>query len=188
MLVVASPVLAEQEETFSHKGQFTVNLQAGLGYRGIFPYDEEYCGDLASDGGNKSNCLGASPFAIDVALGFGVFDKLELFLEMRIGLAKDFGPSPNAEGPRVFAIAPGLKGYIAEVGATRFFATLQLPLDFTDYQNPEGSDIGIKNINGFQLDLHNTLGIYGYFGEIVSWKRWLRFEVEGGLGVQARFP
>ena len=195
-VVLAAPANAQdsvssalEEDTFSHKGQVTVNVQGGMGFRALFPYDEEFCGELKDDGSgeNKPNCLDRSPFALDIAVGFGLFDKLELFLQAKIGLEKDIGENTMATGPHIFELAPGIRGYIAELGTTRFFSTLQFSLDLTDY-HIDGADHGIRNTNGFQLDLHKTFGIYLYFGEIVSWRRWLRFEVEAGVGVQARFP
>src|SRR5688572_19127111 len=133
-----SPAAAEEErrraEGFSHKGQVGVHLSGGIGYRGIFTYDEEYCGELKDDGGNRSPCLGRSPFALDVGLGYGIASTLELFVEMRFGLEKDFGPAPNMSGPRALAFSPGIKLYLGDLGpTTKFFSTLQLPIDFTDH-------------------------------------------------------
>src|SRR5262245_2808157 len=106
------------EQEFDHKGQFDVNLQFGLGYRGIFTYDEEFCGDIEDDGTgeNRTNCLGRSPFALDIAFGYGLLDKLEVFLQARIGIEEDFGETLGAGGPRLFAVSPGIRGYIAEFG------------------------------------------------------------------------
>ena len=188
-----SPTATEEERAraagFSHKGQVGVHIAGGIGYRGIFTYDEEYCGELKDDGGNRSPCLGRSPFGLDVGLGYGVARTLELFVEMRFGLEKDFGPAPNMSGPRPRAFSPGIKLYLGDLGpTTKFFSTLQLPIDFTDHEQLDKNDFGIRNINGLQLDVHHTFGIFLYFGEQVSWRRWLRFEVEGGLGAQVRFP
>ena len=184
------PAAADDKPRFNHKGQFTVNIQGGAGYRALFPYDKEYCGDVESDGsGNKPNCLGRSPFALDFGFGYAVFDRFEVFTEIRIGLERDFGRNNgDGGGPRIFVISPGIRGYIGEWGDSRFFSTVQLAIDVADYDQYGESDLGVRNINGYQLDLHDTIGIYAYFGEDVSWKRWLRFEVEAGLGVQARFP
>lgn len=193
-LLFASSALAESksvldEDTFSHKGQIGINIQGGMGFRALFPYDEEFCGELKGDGTgeNKPNCLARSPFGIDFHLGYGVLDTLELFAQARIGLERDIGANTMSEGPRIFELAPGIRGYIGEVGSSRFFSTLQFSLDLTDY-HIDGADYGVRNTNGFQLDLHKTFGIYLYFGEVVSWRRWLRFEVEAGVGLQARFP
>ncbi len=196
-LLVAGPAVGQQAEPasksatperVSHFGKFAFNLQGGIGYRGLFTYDAEYCGQT-KDGANEANCLSRSPFAVDLAAGYGVHDKIELFLELRLGLERDFGFSDaDSDGPRPLALSPGIRGYIAEIGETRFFSTVQLLMDFTDYAHSDGSDLGVRNINGFQFDVHNNVGLYLFFGEVVSWKRWLQFGVEAGLGVQARVP
>lgn len=193
-LAGADPATATWEDRrrasgFSHKGQVGLHIASGAGYRGIFPYDEEYCGQLKDDGGNRSPCLGRSPLALDVGLAFGVARTLELFVEMRFGLERDFGPAPGMDGPRARAFSPGIKLYLGDLGpTTKFFSTLQLPIDFTDHDQLDKNDFGIRNVNGLQLDVHHTFGLFLYFGEQVSWRRWLRFEVEGGLGAQVRFP
>lgn len=173
---------------FSHKGQVGVHLQGGIGYRGLFPYDGEYCGQLKDDGGNKANCVSRRPFVLDLGVGYGVTRSLELFAELRVGLESDFGVRPGQDGPRAVVLSPGIKVYIAEVGATQFFSTLQLPIDFTDYEQIDKNDFGVRNINGLQLDLHKTFGVFLFFGETVTWRRWLGFEVEAGFGAQVRFP
>lgn len=180
----------DQEPDVSHKNQFGLHLQGVLGYRAIVTYDEEYCGDLKQDdgGGNSAACYGRSPFGLDIGLAYGVLDALEVLLEMRVGLERDIGPAPNMDGPRMFALAPGVKAYLGRIGEMAFFSTLQLPIDFTSFDQVDKNDFGIRNVNGLQLDLHRTFGVYVMFGEEVSWRRWLRFELEAGLGAQARFP
>lgn len=173
---------------FSHKGQVGLHLQGVIGYRSIVTYDEEYCGTLKDGGGNSSTCYGRSPFVLDVGLAYGVLGRLELLLEMRLGLERDIGPTENQDGPRAFALAPGVKAYLGSFGEMAFFSTLQLPIDFTSFDQVDKNDFGIRNVNGLQLDLHRTFGVYVLFGEEVSFRRWLRFEIEAGLGVQARFP
>lgn len=174
---------------FNHKGQIGLHLQGGVGYRGIFPYDEEFCGELKDDGGNRSPCLDRSPFTLDIGLGYGVARMVELFLEISVGLEKDVGVAPGDEGPHGVALSPGIKAYLGELGhTTRFFSTLQLPIDFTSFDQVDKNDLGIRNINGVQIDLHRTFGLYVFFGEQVSWRRWLRFEINAGLGAQVRFP
>ena len=178
----------EDEPAFSHKGQVGLHLQGVLGYRSIVTYDEEFCGELKDGGANRSTCYGRSPFVLDVGLAYGVFSMLEVMLEMRLGLEKDIGATPNQDGPRTFALAPGVKAYLGRFGEMAFFSTLQLPIDFTSFDQVDKNDFGVRNINGLQLDLHRTFGVYVLFGEEVSFRRWLRFEIEAGLGVQARFP
>jgi hypothetical protein len=176
------------EPAFTHKGQVGLHLQGVMGYRSIVTYDEEFCGDLKDGGGNRSTCYGRSPFGFDIGLGYGVLSMLEVFLEMRLGVERDIGPNPNMDGPRMVALAPGVKAYLGRIGEMAFFSTLQFPIDFTSFDQVDKNDFGLRNVNGLQLDLHRTFGLYVMFGEEVSWRRWLRFEIEAGLGVQARFP
>jgi hypothetical protein len=178
----------EDEPAFTHKGQVELHLQGVMGYRSILTYDEEFCGDLKDNGENRSTCYGRSPFGFDVGLGYGVLSMLEVFLEMRLGVERDIGLSPNMDGPRMVALAPGVKAYLGRIGEMAFFSTLQFPIDFTSFDQVDKNDFGVRNVNGLQLDLHRTFGIYVMFGEEVSWRRWLRFEIEAGLGIQARFP
>src|SRR5262245_7448305 len=74
-------VAADVEPNFSHKHQFGIHVQGGVGYRGVFPYNEEYCGELQDDGSTKSSCLGRNPFQLDVGLSYGLTDRLELIAE-----------------------------------------------------------------------------------------------------------
>lgn len=173
---------ATEGRTISHAGQVGVHLALGTGYRVVAPYDDEFCGSV------DEVCLGRSPVSLDLGLAYGVSQKLELLLEMRIGLERDFGTSPAADGPRLRSYAPGIKVYISDVGVTKFFSTFQLVVDTTGYPQAGETDFAIKQTNGLQLDVHETVGLFFFFGEVVGWDRWLRFEMEGGIGLQARFP
>lgn len=173
---------------YSHKGQFGVSAQVGTGYRIIFPYNKEYCGQLNDNGENKANCLGRSPAALDLALTYGVTRGLELMLEFRFGLESDFGITEGDSGPKPFAVHPGIRLYIDDAGQTKFFSAVAAAFDLTSYDQADTTDIGIRNTNGLQFDLHKTVGIYFFFGETIGFSRWLRFELDGGLGIQARFP
>lgn len=196
-VALAAPAVASaddrgstEKDGLSHKGQFGVSLGLGSGYRGILPYDEgEFCGDRNDMGANDDLCIGRTPFSVDIGLSYGVNRKLEVFLEMRVGLESDFGTNPSADdGPKVRMFAPGVKLYIRDVGVTKFFSTLQFVLDTTGYTTNDSSDYGIKQTNGLQFDVHKTAGVYFFFGEMVTWERWLRFQMDLGMGIQARFP
>ena len=52
----------------------------------------------------------------------------------------------------------------------------------------EGTDFALRNVNGILLDIHRNYGMYLHFGETIGFVRWLRFEIDGGVGVQVRFP
>lgn len=171
-------------EDLTHEGQLGLNLQVSTGYRGIFPYDGEYCGVA----GNNEACVERAPVVLDIGVSYGVTRSLELLLELTVGLEREFGSGPGLTGPRTRVYSPGLRYYFSETGQLRFFSTLQLAIDATDFAQASGVDYAIKNINGLQLDVQRAVGLYAFFGETVSWTRWLRFEMVAGLGVQARFP
>ena len=50
------------------------------------------------------------------------------------------------------------------------------------------NDFGVRNSNGFMFEVMRNLGFYIQFGETIGFVRWLRFEIDGGVGVQARIP
>jgi hypothetical protein len=170
---------------YSHKHQLGLHAQPGLGFRLLLPYnDHEYCGQ------DKRVCSGRSPATMDVGLSFGVSRSVEILFELRLGLENDFQVG-NSAGPKPFALAPGIKVYVDDEGSSKFFSTLQLNLDSTDYTASgvkEGLDIGVRNANGLLIDLHPTFGLYLFIGETLGVVRWLRLELDAGIGLQARFP
>jgi hypothetical protein len=191
----ASTAAAEEFDhtvQYTHKGQFGLSAQGGLGFRFIAPYDEEYCGQISNDGtgDNKAVCSGLSPITLDLGASYGVSRSLELLLEVRLGLERDFAASEVSadEGPRQIAFAPGLKIYIRDAGLTKFFSSLQVVIDTTDYEQVGGTDFGIRNVNGLQFDFHRTTGVYFYVGETLAFSRWFRFEMDAGVGIQLRVP
>ena len=64
------------------------------------------------------------------------------------------------------------------------------PTDTTVENNPtlKSYDLGVRNSNGLMIEVMRNLGFYAQFGETIGFVRWLRFEIDFGLGVQARFP
>jgi hypothetical protein len=179
-----------------HKGQFGLAMQFSVGMRGILPYNEEYCGERAENGEGTNFadfCFERSPIPIDLLFSYGLNANVELLLEMRFGLERDFGGTPSeTSGPRPRMYAPGVKAYFSESGKSRLFSTLQVMFDTTGYTTPAGEEIGldwgVRNVNGLQFDLQRAIGIYFFLGELVTWDRWLSVQVEAGLGIQGRFP
>ncbi len=188
---VVSPGFAEELDGTSYKasnkGQFGVHARVGTGYRGIFRYNDEFCGQTGED-----LCLGRSPFALDFGLSYRVLQRLDLLMEMRVGLESDFGRTESEDGNRIRAYAPGVKVYFSDAGTLKFFSTLQLVIDTTNYpqvgQAVAGTDYGFKTVSGLQIDPHQTIGVFFFFSAEAGFKRWLRLQMEGGLGIQARFP
>jgi hypothetical protein len=177
--------------SYSHRHQVGVHAQLGGGYRVLAMYEGDqdvgFCGQAG-----KNVCTGTSPVFLEVGLSFGVSRSVELLADFRLGLQEDFRPGGSgADAPRAIAFQPGLKIYIDDEGSLKFFSTLQLTFDFTDFSAngiDEGTDFGVRNVNGLQVDLHKTFGFYLVAGPTIGFVRWLRFEVDGGVGIQARFP
>lgn len=189
----AKPVPASVR--LSHHKQFEVSLRFVEGLRAIAPYsDDAYCGKTDASRTNQfaAVCTGRSPFSIDLELGYGVTRKVDAFVELRLGIEPDFGNSPSdVEGTRQFHISPGARFFFADAGSSKLFTTAQIVLDTSGYQNVAGgklsADFGIRNLNGLWFDLDKAYGFYLFVGETASFARWLRFELEGGIGIQGRY-
>jgi hypothetical protein len=184
--------------SMSHSGQFGVHLQLGTGYRVLFPYNKEYCGQAGSAGEPKSVCTGRSPAFLDAGLSYGVSQALEVLAEVRLGIEHDFSGLSGTEGPRPLSLAAGLRLFVDADGKLKFFSTVEGIVELTDYSGTtlggngvaldNAADFGVRNVNGVQFDFHRTFGLYAHFGETTTFANWLRFELHGGVGVQARFP
>ncbi len=169
----------------SNRGQFGLSAKFVTGYRAIFPYgDGFYCGDNS----DPTRCLGRSPLSVNLGLSYRALDKLDVLMEMRLGLERDFGVDPSSQGPRIRMYAPGIRAYVRDSGGLKAFIGLQFVIDTTTYPQHDKTDYGMRGQMGLMLDPHRTVGIMLFFGPSVSWSRWLKFEIEGGLGIQARFP
>lgn len=175
----------------SNKGQFGLSAKVSFGYRGIFPYAEDpdyFCGSNGGAGELGDPCQGRSPAGLDLGLEYRALDALGLLLEMRFGIERDFGASSSDDGPRQRILAPGVRAYLRDSAGFKFFIGLQFTADLTDYAQAPGNDYGVRLTPGVMLDPHRTVGLIAFFGPMVSWSRWLQFGMEGGLGIQARFP
>jgi hypothetical protein len=169
-----------QPPSLLHKDQFGVSVMPGSGYRIIAPYKDGIpCGQQIN-----RVCTGWIPFFIDVQPSFGFGRHWDVIVDLRFGVAADFN------GSHQFAVAPGLRYWVDADLPTKFFATIQGVYDLNPQHTPgvKDYDFGVRNANGFMLEVMRNLGFYVQFGETLGLVRWLRFEVDGGVGVQARFP
>ena len=190
------PAAAPSGPRGQHQGQVGVGLSLVTGYRFITTWDSEhYCGDRASPadgGGNAAYCFSRTPAALDVSLSYGLTTSIELMLDIRLGLERDFGSTAGAAGPRLRHYAPGVRFFLAGRGQVNYFSTAQLAIDATGYTDPGGDDLGLdvrlRNANGLQIDFHDAYGVYVYFAEEVAFRRWLELGIEGGVGLQGRYP
>jgi hypothetical protein len=165
--------------TLSHRLQFGLALLSGTGYRGIFPYQESIdCGQP-----DKRVCTGRLPVFLDVQPSFGFANHWDLLADLRFGIERDLTS-------RQFAVAPGFRYWVDPELQAKFFATIQVAYDTTAQHNPalRNNDFALRNSNGFMYEIMRNLGVYLQFGETIGFVRWLRFEIDAGLGIQARLP
>jgi hypothetical protein len=183
----AGPASSGALANFSHYLQTGLSLMPGTGYRLIVRYtDHQYCAD-SSGAGNKPVCARRLPTFLDVQLAFGALARMDVILDFRFGLEED----PAISGGHQFALAPGLRFWLDQDRALKFFTTLQFVYDYTDFSgSPDvpSHDFGLRNANGLMYDLMHSLGLYVQFGETLGFRRWFRIDIDIGLGAQVRFP
>jgi hypothetical protein len=169
------------ELTMSHYQQFGIALLPGTGYRAIFPYQDMInCGQP-----QKRVCTGRLGTFLDVQPSFGFAHHWDVLLDLRFGLEQDFTDSHQ------FAVAPGVRYWVDPDETTKFFATAQVAYDTTPQHDPmlhHNDDVAARNSNGFMFEVMHNFGVYAQFGETIGFVRWLRFEIDAGIGVQARLP
>jgi hypothetical protein len=192
--VQASTVEAEPPKFFggpaqsNHKYQTGLSIMPGSGYRLIVPYKEhQNCGD-SSGIQSKRVCAHSVPFFLDFQLSFGVAARADIIADIRFGLQSD----PAIPGNHQFALAPGLRFWLDQDVALKFYTTLQFVYDYTDFSAAQSgissSDYGVRNANGLMYDPIRNAGFYVQFGETIGFARWFRIDLDVGLGAQIRFP
>lgn len=191
VLALGTPAAAEdtQPGVSFHKGQFGASARLALGVRGIATYENNvYCGkmDPEAEFGFASVCTGRTPVALDLEGSYGVTPTIELVLELRLGVERDFGADQNAEGPRPFHLSPGARFFFSEAKGLKAFVQPQLVFDFAGYAR--GNDFGLRGIEGVWIDLHRSYGIYFYVAETLGFARYLSAAFEAGAGFQGRYP
>ncbi|MBV8755980.1 MAG: hypothetical protein JO257_01815 [Deltaproteobacteria bacterium] len=191
-----SPVVDHGDiPTTYHKGQFGLSARLSLGAQAIATYDSKlYCGtvDATAANGNAPVCAARSPVSLGFEASYGVGRGVDLVLELRIGLEKEFGPRPMTDGPHPLFFAPGARFFFSEAKRTRLFAQPEVVFDFTPYKdasgNSRGNDFGFRGLEGIWLDLHKTYGMYAFVGETLEFVRWIDANFEAGVGFQGRYP
>lgn len=180
-----------------HRHQVGVDIHFGAGYRVISPYGEIWCGERTDDPQqpNKGICDSATPVFMETGLSFGVARVLDLVLDFRFGLIKD-----KVSNKRPLTLLPGIRLWIDADSAFKIGVGIQLMMDFTKqdsekqnrptYGTPkqDSFDVGGRIYAQFQYDFLRYVGIFARISGTVGALRWIRVEIEGSGGVQARFP
>lgn len=170
----------------SHKYQTGLSIMPGSGYRLIVPYKESQdCGDR-SGGKEKRVCANYVPFFLDLQLSFGVVARADIIFDMRFGIQKD----PAFTWSRQFALAPGIRFWLDQDVAFKFYTTLQFVYDHLDFRGtgPRNDDVGMRNANGLMYDPMRNVGFFVQFAETIGMMRWFRIDLDIGMGAQIRFP
>ena len=190
----AMPV-REPPELYSHRHQVGLSLRLPIGMRAIVTYkDTDYCGSTASSGaGFASVCLGLAPIPLDLEVSYGVADAVELLVETRFGITRDFPSKPGLDdGPRQVQLAPGARFFFSESGRSKLFLTTQVVFDFTNFKDgasaSRGTEFGGRSIQGWWLDLHRAYGFYVFIGDTATFGPWVNIDLEAGIGIQGRYP
>ncbi len=180
-----------------HRHQFGFELGLGLGYRIIKPYGDIWCGDRTNDPDNPNEpfCSSMSPLFLDMGLSFGASATVEVVVHARTGLIKD--PISDRRPISLFA---GVRLWVDSEGAFKWALGLEGMVDFTKqdgtkqqrpgYGIPDQDelDVGGRFYGQIQYDFLQYVGLYAQFSGLVGALRWLRVELEGTVGVQARLP
>src|SRR6188768_1677365 len=154
-----------RQASLLHKYQLGIAVLPGVGFRGIFPYQENVnCGQQA-----KRVCTGLLPFFLDVQTSFGIAEHWDVLVDLRFGIATDFTTAHQ------FAVAPGFRYWVDPELPVKFYATLQGVFDATAQHNSmiKNNDFGVRNANGMMFEVMRNFGFYIQFGETVGFVRWL---------------
>lgn len=157
----------------------------GSGYRVIAPYaDGIPCGD-SSGNRNRRACAHILPFFLDIQPSFGLHRRLDLLVDLRFAVQKD----PATFNSYQFALAPGVRYWLDQDVALKFYATGQFVYDHTNYHGVvTNNDWGLRNADGLMYDAIKNIGFFVQVGWTMGFSRWFRLEFDAGLGVQLRFP
>jgi hypothetical protein len=170
----------------NHRFQTGLSIMPGWGYRLVVPYKEgQWCGDQSGQA-NKRVCANSVPFFLDVQLSFGVATRADAILDVRFGLQSQH----EISGSRAFALAPGIRFWLDQDVALKFYTSLQFLYEYVDYKatGPRNSDVGMRNANGLMYDPIRNVGFFIQFAETIGMMRWFRIDLDVGLGAQLRFP
>lgn len=177
----APAVETPPEDSMSHESQ--VGLRIGAGVPFIFAV--KYGDGPACDDTGEEFCRRFGAAVLDLEVGFGISDTVELSALVRLGLADD--EAANAS-PLAFGL--GARAYTSAHAMFKGYLGARFMLDATPSERPEWSsvDVGARGELGLQFDVVRYVGIYAQIGASIMILRALSFAFDATGGVQARFP
>lgn len=192
------------DENFGHAMQFGLRAGAVGGYRMVFRYDKSpFCrapdrAEKPADRDQQKFCGHAAPFALDVALSFGIFDFAEPYAWARFGLGGE--AETNTEALRAFGL--GARIYTMSDSKFKIFVEPAVGMEleggagndawvFVDSNNerPEyKTDFLFRLAVGPQYDFARAFGVYLHAGITTGVLRYIHTQLEVGIGAQLRVP
>lgn len=178
-----APAPASNLEDFRHKHQVSLRATFGKGYRLAFAYGE---GEVCGENGDETPCYTGSPAFADLDLSFGLTDGLELSALVRLGLESEWTGAPETTRPLTLGL--GIRAYADPPARVKVFVGARVLYDLTEAGAAGKNDLAIRAEPGLQVEIVRYVALYVQAGATIGFLRWLRFEVDGGGGIQLRIP
>lgn len=162
------------------QGEVRVGINEG------YTFAIRYGSGDACDSIGRTFCHGRAPVMMDFAAGFGVAEWLEIEARFRLGVESVFGVEPTSAGRGLpMQAGVGIRGYSGEANRLKFAVGVAVLADFTANQ---GTDVVARIDENLHFDVVRQFGFYFQLGETIQPLRAFTFSLDGGLGVQGRFP
>jgi hypothetical protein len=172
---------ARPVDSLSHRYQLGLRVGAGVDGRFSIQYGNgPSCGTAG-----ESFCRRIGTGLLDLELGFGLSDKVELSVLGRFGLADD-----AAAQARPLMLGLGVRAYGSPHAMTKLFFGARAMLDLTSSEMPKykSIDVGLRGEFGVIVDVLRYLGIYAQLGVGIHILNALNFIGDVTGGIQARIP
>ncbi len=172
---------ARPADSLSHRWQ--VGLRVGAGVDGRFSI--KYANGPSCGTAGEAFCRRVGTGLLDVELGFGVSDKIELSVLGRFGLADD-----AAAQALPLLLGLGVRAFSSPHTMVKLFFGARAMVDFTASDVPDYSsfDLGLRGEFGVMVDVLRYLGLYAQLGVGIHFLNALNFIGDVTGGIQARIP
>lgn len=178
------PTATPAEPSLSHRYQ--VGLRVGIGVP--FTFGLKYKDGPPCDDAMQTWCRHFGVGMLDLDLGFGVTDSIEVSFSARFGLADE-----EASHSAPLSLGLGLRAYGSPESMVKAYFGPRLILDLTGADSAvrpgwKSVDFGVRADVGIQVDFMRYVGAYGQLGLTLSFLRALMFVPDLSIGLQVRLP